>query len=124
MFEHIKRSSVLGSLPSKFNKQFQIIKMASGIMEKYKIRPNLGPFSVSMAKAVASVAVLALQNIQTGKNHVYFMCFKRFQRLQLTPKIDLVSYSNVNNFKFSVFFALNTDYIISPLFISVHIPYY
>ena len=43
---------------------------------KYKIRPNLGPFSDSMAKAVASVAVLALQNIQTGKNNLNCMDFK------------------------------------------------
>ena len=79
--------------------------MASGIMKKYKIRPNSGPFSVSMAKTVASVAVLALQNIQTGKNQVNFMYFKCFQRLQLTLKIDLGSDPNVNNFKFSDFFA-------------------
>jgi hypothetical protein len=50
--------------------------MASGIKEKYKIRPNLGPFSASMAKAVASVAVLALQNFQTGKNNLNYIDFK------------------------------------------------
>ena len=54
--------------PICFNKQFQIIKMASGISDRYKFRPNLGPYSGAMVKAVASIAVVALHHIQSGKN--------------------------------------------------------
>jgi hypothetical protein len=41
--------------------------MASGISDKYKLRPNLGPYSGAMVKAVASIAVVALHHIQSGK---------------------------------------------------------
>jgi hypothetical protein len=45
--------------------------MASGTLEKFKTRPRLRPFSITMAKAVASVTVAALHNIQSGKKKTF-----------------------------------------------------